>query len=277
MQWRGGTAVITGGGGLLGRGMATTFAGKGMNVVVADLRLEAAEAVAEAVRACGAEALAVETQVADRASMAALAERAYGAFGQVNLLCNNAGGQHLSAFLELTPFIWDKVLGGNLYGVIHGVEAFLPRMIAQGGAPGARHIVNTASTSGVGLADMRAQGIPYVTAKFAVVGFTEGVRPIAAEHGIGMSVLCPGMTVAEPDKPMEHKMKASEWYQDNLLGPLDVAREVVCAVDENRMHIFPHRASRGEVDERHRRLLESFEQAARTSPPMRAGAKTPTP
>jgi NAD(P)-dependent dehydrogenase (short-subunit alcohol dehydrogenase family) len=264
---KGSVAVITGGGGLLGRGMALTFAEAGMDVVVADIRLDAARSVAAEVEARGRRGLAVETDVSNPASVTALAEAAYGAFGKVNLVCNNAGGALLKPVWAYSLDDWNRMIGSNLMGVIHGVHEFLPRMMKQDGP---RHIVNTASMSGVGLASLRELNAIYVTCKFAVVGLTETLRPSIAAHGIGASVLCPGMTVAEPSKPMEFRMPSAEWYKDNLLDNFDVGREVLRAVEENRLHIFPHREGLGEVEARHELLMESFRQAAATAPPLGA-------
>lgn len=259
-DWTGRVAVITGGGGLLGRGMARVFAEAGMDVVAADLRLEAAESVAEEVRGLGRQALAVEVNVADPASMEALAESAYAEFGKVNVLCNNAGAAVLKPYPELTLDDWTKVLGANLMGVIHGVHAFLPRLIAQADR-GPRHIVNTSSMSGVGLANLRQLNVPYVTTKFAVVGLTEALNPILVEHGIHAAVLCPGMTVADPSQPMTYRMPSAEWYKDNLLGPLDVGREVLASLEEKRLYVFPHEAGLDEVIQRHEGVVEGFRQA----------------
>ena len=143
--------------------------------------------------------------------------------------------------------------------------AFLPRLLAQGGE---RHIVNTSSMSGVGRADLRALNAPYVTAKFAVVGLSEVMAPSLAEHGIDVSVLCPGFAVADPESWTSFPMPSAAWYEHNLLGADDVATEVVHGIRERRLHIFPHRAGRGEVEGRHARLIEGFDQAARTSRPL---------
>jgi NAD(P)-dependent dehydrogenase (short-subunit alcohol dehydrogenase family) len=257
-------AVITGGGGLLGRGMALAFAGEGMNVVVADLDEDRARATADEVEALGVRALAVRTDVTDRASFAALADHAYAEFGAVHILCNNAGTAVLKRFEDLNFDDWDRVLAVQLGGVVNGVQAFLPRLIEQGGQ---RHIVNTSSMSGVGRADLRVFNAPYVTAKFAVVGLTEVMAPALAEHGIGVSVLCPGYTVPDPAAVTTFPMPSAAWYEHNLLGTDAVAQEVLHGIREGRLHIFPHRAGLGEVVGRHERLLEGFEQAARTSPP----------
>lgn len=256
-------AVITGGGGLLGRGMAIAFAREGMDIVLADLNEEAANKVADEIRALGRNVLVVGVDVTDPAAVESLADQAYAAFGQTNVLCNNTGKAILRPFEELTLDDWQLGLGANLMGVIHGVHAFLPRMIAQ---EGDAHIVNTSSMSGVGRADLRHENATYVTSKFAVVGLTESMAPALEKYGIGVSVLCPGMTVADPTQPLAYKMPSAEWYRDNLLGPEDIALEVICGIRENRLHIFPHRAGLGEVEGRHVRILEGFRQAASTSP-----------
>jgi NAD(P)-dependent dehydrogenase (short-subunit alcohol dehydrogenase family) len=263
-----GCVVITGGGGLLGRGLALAFARRGAAVVVADVNTEAAEAVAaEAAAVPGARAaLAVTADVTDRASMDALADAACDAFGAVRVLCNNAGLAVLRPFPELTEQDWDRVLGVQLRGVLNGTYAFLPRLIAD---PERSHIVNTSSMSGVGRADLRLTNAPYVTAKFAVAGLSEVMRPALAEHNIGVSVLCPGFTRADPDSVTFFPLPSAGWYRDNLLSPDEVARETIAGIMEDRLHIFPHRAGRQEVLDRHDLLLRGFDQAERTSPPLK--------
>ncbi len=266
-DFEGRCAVITGGGGLLGRGLATVFARAGMNIVVADIDEEAAAVTAAEVEAIGTRAVAVKTDVTEPDSVESLADRAYEQFGAVHVLCNNAGAAVLKPFVELTRADWERVLSIQWGGVLNGILAFLPRLLVQGGD---RHIVNTSSMSGVGLADLRLLNAPYVTAKFAVVGLTEVMAPSLAEHGIGVSVLCPGYTVSDPAK-VTFAMPSAAWYEHNLLTAEPVAREVLSGIREGRLHIFPHRAGRGEVEGRHLRLLEGFDQAAHTSPPLDQG------
>jgi NAD(P)-dependent dehydrogenase (short-subunit alcohol dehydrogenase family) len=267
-----GCVVITGGGGRIGRGLALAFARRGAAVVVADLNAAAAEAVAAQVAAVpGARARPVAADVSDRASMDALAATACDAFGEVRVLCNNAGLAVLGPFAELTQQDWDRVLGVQLHGVLNGTYAFLPRLIAQ---PGRSHIVNTSSMSGLGRADLRLANAPYVTAKFAVTGLSELMRPALAEHGIGVSVLCPGFTRDDPDSVTSFPMPSADWYRDNLLSPDQVAQETIAGILENRLHIFPHRAGRQEVIDRHQLLLAGFEAAEATSPPLGQPART---
>jgi NAD(P)-dependent dehydrogenase (short-subunit alcohol dehydrogenase family) len=259
------TAVVTGGGGLLGRGLAIVFARNGMNVVVADIDEHAAEVTAEAVERLGRRGIAVRTDVADPASVELLAERAYEELGAVHVLCNSAGAKVRKPFVELTREDWQRVMSVQWEGTLNGILAFLPRLIEQGGA---RWIVNTASMAGVGRGDMRLRIAPYVAAKFAVVGMSEVMAPALAEHGIGVSILCPGLTVADPSATRRYSTPAGEAYGRNLLGPEQVAQEVVHALRERRLYVFPHRSGRAEVEARHGLLLEGFRQAERTSPPL---------
>ncbi|MBV9510985.1 MAG: SDR family NAD(P)-dependent oxidoreductase [Caulobacteraceae bacterium] len=267
-DFQGKVAVITGAAGLLGRSLAEVLAGLGVSIVAADINEDQLIEIRKAVEARGSEALCVPTDVSDPHGMEALADAAYERFGQVNLLCLNAGLAVLKPFEELTREDWTKVLSVQFGGVLNGVLAFLPRLIRQGGD---RHIVNTSSMSGVGRADLRLLNAPYVTAKFAVVGLTEVMAPALAPHGIGVSVLCPGMTVSEPEASratMPWRMPSAAWYQDNLLSGGQVAQEVVHGIRERRLYIFPHRLGRGEVEGRHAALMEGFAQAERTSPSL---------
>ena len=262
-----GCVVITGAGGLLGRAMAVAFAREGRDIVLADIDRGKLAASAEAVERTGRAALPVVTDVTDADAMEALAERAYARFDRVDRLCLNAGCVVLKSFAQLTRADWDRVLGVQWQGVLNGVLSFLPRLIAQDGD---RHVLIVSSMSGVGRADLRQINAPYVVAKFACVGLAETMAPAMQEHGIGVSVLCPGMTVADPTaaKSASWPTRSAEWYRDNLLDADEVAAEVITGIAEKRFYIFPHRAGRQEVVDRHQRLMEGFDQAERTSPAM---------
>jgi NAD(P)-dependent dehydrogenase (short-subunit alcohol dehydrogenase family) len=265
----GGCVVITGGGGLLGRAMALAFARRGINIVVSEMHSARADETVAAVRALGVEAEAVLTDVSDGTSMDRLAEAAYTRFGNVNILCLNAGAAVHKPIEELSREDWNTVFGVQFGGVLNGVLSFLKRMIAGSGE---RHILITASMSGVGRADWRLTNAPYVTAKFAAVGLGEVLAPGIKHYGIGVSLLCPGFTVADPSS-MRRKswpMPSAAWYQNNLLDAGQVAEEVIRGIDERRLYIFPHRAGRAEVVSRHARLIEGFDQAERTSAPVTA-------
>ena len=184
------TAVITGAGSGIGAALARRAANEGMNVVLADIQETQAREIATAIG--GDRALAVRCDVSDEASVAALADAAYARFGTVDLLCNNAGivpgGRHRKVW-EYGLGDWQWSLGVNLYGVVHGMRAFVPRMIAAG-RPG--HILNTASVAGVVSGSGSAC---YGAAKHAVVRATEALYAGLKEIGapIGVTMLCPGL------------------------------------------------------------------------------------
>jgi NAD(P)-dependent dehydrogenase (short-subunit alcohol dehydrogenase family) len=178
-------AVVTGGGSGIGRALTLALAREGAKVVVADVDEAAMERVAREARDHGAEAVTVRTDVTELAQVQALAERAWKTFGAVHVLCNNAGVAAWGGLEKATHRDWQWVLGVNLWGVIHGIEAFVPRMIA-GGQPG--HIVNTAYMAGL----IASQGLGvYNTSKYAVVGLSETLAKDLKPYGIGVSVLCP--------------------------------------------------------------------------------------
>lgn len=267
-------AVITGGAGLLGRGMALAFAEEGFDIALADIDAGRLEDVAAPLRAKGAQVLTHVTDVADPAAFDALRDAVMARFGRVNRLCLNAGTAVLKPFEELTRADWDKVLGVQFGGVLNGILSFLPGLIAQG-ERGAdvdrdRHVLIVSSMSGVGRADLRVLNAPYVVSKFATVGMAEVMAPAMERHGIGVSVLCPGMTVADPAamKGKEWPMPSAAWYEDNLLNAEQCAAEVIAGIREKRLHIFPHRAGRQEVLDRHARLMADFDSAEKTSPAM---------
>lgn len=185
-EFRGAVAVVTGAASGIGAGLAVALAREGAHLVLADV---AGTATTEArVREAGADAISVTADVADRASMEALAEAAYAAFGQVNLLCNNAGVVLFGPLAEVTESEWDWILSVNVKGVINGVAAFLPRMLGQDDE---RHILNTASGAGLVASGAMPLGA-YTTSKYAVVGFSESLRLELAPQGIGVTILCPG-------------------------------------------------------------------------------------
>jgi NAD(P)-dependent dehydrogenase (short-subunit alcohol dehydrogenase family) len=186
-EFAGRTAVITGAGSGFGREFARSAAARGMNLVLADIEADALAATAQEMTAAGARVLAEVVDVADGAAVARLAERAFGEFGAVHLLMNNAGVGSGGLLWENSERDWQWVLGVNLWGVIHGVRHFVPRMLA-GGQPG--HIVNTASVAG--LLTAPNMGV-YSVSKHAVVALTEtllhDLRLVRA--ALGVSLLCP--------------------------------------------------------------------------------------
>ena len=185
-DFKGKTAFITGGASGIGLGMARAFGREGMNVVLADIDIEAAKAAAAVLEAEQIKVHPVRVDVAERAAVREAALEAIAAFGKVHLVCNNAGVAGGGPIGTVPERDWDWVIDVNLKGVVYGVETFTP-LIQSHGEGG--HIVNTASIAGL----MSAPGAePYSASKYAVVGMSEGWAQQLAPLGVGMSVLCPG-------------------------------------------------------------------------------------
>ncbi len=182
-------AVVTGAASGIGRAMIERFAAQGMKVVLADVEEEALAKADAEVAATGAETLAKVTDVSSRASVDELAAAVTERFGGANVLCNNAGVSGGAGSLwDTTEKDWSWVLGVNLMGVVHGMQAFVPAMVASG-EPG--HVVNTSSVLGLATGG----GSIYGVTKHAVTRLSEGLwyDLRAANASVGVSVLCPGM------------------------------------------------------------------------------------
>jgi NAD(P)-dependent dehydrogenase (short-subunit alcohol dehydrogenase family) len=192
-------AVVTGAGSGIGRALALRAAGEGMRVVIADVEVGALEEAAAEVETAGAEVVVVPTDVSRSDQVDALARIAYERFGAVHLLCNNAGVFQAGISWQRSMADWEWVLGVNLWGVLHGIRSFVPRML-EGGDEG--HIVNTSSLAGL---ITGAYSAPYITSKFAVLALTECLAHDLRAHGapIGALVLVPGLV----DTKIAHSMR----------------------------------------------------------------------
>jgi NAD(P)-dependent dehydrogenase (short-subunit alcohol dehydrogenase family) len=243
----GGVAVVTGAGSGIGRATALKLARLGATVHVADISHEAAEAVVAEIEARGAAARAHHVDVTDPGAVEVLAEAVFSSDGGVDVLHNNAGIGHAGPVEEIPLEDWRRVVEVNLMGVIHGIHAFVPRMLAQGRPS---HIVNTASALGL------MPGIdlaPYATTKHAVVGLSESLNAELAGRGIGVTALCPGIisTAIVAESTMRGEIAASkqgtvDFYANRGASPDVVAEAVVTAIRKRRpiqpvpaSHVYP--------------------------------------
>jgi len=259
------TAVVTGGASGIGRALSLLFAREGAHVVVADLdEAGMAETVAGVSRA-GRRGLAVKTDVSRLADVEALAERAFGEFGAVHVVCNNAGVALWGGLESVTHKDWEWAMGVNLWGVIHGVEAFVPRMVA-GKQPG--HVVNTASMAGL----IASQGLGiYNTTKYAVVGLSETLQKDLRGYDIGVSVLCPmgvhtQIRQSDRNRPVALRNEAGErdGRAVELIGrylpPEHVAERVLRAIYANRLYVITHEEGLTPLKRRFERMAQAIEE-----------------
>jgi NAD(P)-dependent dehydrogenase (short-subunit alcohol dehydrogenase family) len=239
-------AVITGGASGIGRAIATALVLRGDTVVVADLDEKGAEKVAARLSERGtAEAAALD--VTDAGRVAALYRDIADRHGRLDLVFNNAGIAVGGRTDELTLDHWNKTLDVNLRGVIHGVHAAYPILLAQGHG----HILNTASLAGLVPAPLM---LPYTTTKHAVVGMSLALRAEAAAHGVRVSAICPGfvdtplLDNANPDLPATeagtHAREAALKVQRRLYTPQALARDVLRGVERNQALIVAPASAR---------------------------------
>jgi NAD(P)-dependent dehydrogenase (short-subunit alcohol dehydrogenase family) len=241
--------------------MAEAFAAEGARVVLADIEVEPLVEAGQALEKAGAEILCVPTDVTKPEAVVELADAAESRFGSTHIICNNAGVAPIAPILDTTLEDWRWVFEVNLFGVVHGIQAFAPRLVAQGEG----HIVNTASSGGL----ITVPGFgAYVATKHAVVGLSETLFQELSGTGVGVSVLCPGLIAtkifeSERNRPSDGgpsdygAIGAGARKSINEVGtsPADVASKVIEAIKEDRMHILPNPEIIPVVEERFRRIL----------------------
>ena len=252
-EFRGKTAVVTGAGSGIGRALCLGFAAEGMNVAMADVDADTLGEAAATV-STGSPSVEVMTcicDVSDRKAVDGLADSVFDRWGQVDVLCNNAG-------VFVGGLIWDRpeadfdfVFGANLWGILNGIRSFVPRMIAQGTEG---HVVNTSSVAGLFGAPFEA---PYAISKFAAFAATESLAHDLQSAGssIKASVLCPGMittNIVTSDRLRPHGLvtdltEDQKFVTDYLAGavaggmdPAQVATTVIAAIRAEQFLILTH-------------------------------------
>ena len=257
-DFAGRVAVVTGAASGMGLAFAHRFAEEGMDVVLADIESEPLAMAEAAISGKGVRALAVRTDVMAEDAVNRLADAAFTTFGNVHVLCNNAGVAASAATLRARAWEgpisdWHWTIGVNLMGVVYGVRAFVPRMLEHGDEG---HIVNTAS-----LAGLLTGANPYNVSKHGVVCLTEGLYKDFKDVGakLSASVLCPGLIRtsildAERNRPPEFgpatdatslRPEVRDWAEGFSaalqagIEPEEVARQVYEAIRDDHFYIIP--------------------------------------
>jgi NAD(P)-dependent dehydrogenase (short-subunit alcohol dehydrogenase family) len=253
MNIEGKTAFVTGAGSGIGAGIAEALVESGARVVLADINVD--WAISEAAR-IGGETFAVEIDVASPESWSSAKAKAQSHFGQVDILCNNAGVATPRMPLEDVPDeMFEHVMAINVAGVFNGIKAFVPEMKARR----CGHIVNTSSVNGL---------IPfgsfttYSASKFAVTGLSEGLRQELEPFDVGVSILYPGLTKSRMSMSQEDGVGTSSEMLALMMEPIWLGRAVVKAIVENRLHLITHPDHLPTLEERLAELSDAFGEPA---------------
>ncbi len=270
------TAFVTGGASGIGLALGRAFAQAGMKVMLADIETDALAAAVKSLRDLGPDTRGVICDVADPDSVEHAAKASWQAFGNVHVVCNNAGVAAGGGVDNISLDNWRWVLDVNLMGVLHGVRTFLPH-IRDHGEGG--HIVNTASMAGM----INGMGFsPYSASKFAVVSMSEGLAAQLEPLGIGVSVLCPGFVrtgigesgrnrpqrygptpTLDPASPAAAIVAEIGRRLQTGLDPAAVAARVLAAIRNDELYVFTHPEMRDEVDRRFAAIQAAMDKAAR--------------
>jgi NAD(P)-dependent dehydrogenase (short-subunit alcohol dehydrogenase family) len=270
------TAFVTGGASGIGLALGRAFAEAGMQVMLADIETEALAAAVKSLHNFGPDVRGVTCDVSDPGSVERAAAASYEAFGNVHVVCNNAGVAGGSGVDDISLDDWRWVLDVNLMGVLHGVHTFLPHIRAHGEGG---HFVNTASMAGM----VSGLGFgPYSASKFAVVTMSEGLAMHLQPLGIGVSVLCPGWVRTRINESgrnrserygPERTPKPGTWGSEIAahvaernqtgLDPSDVAARVLSAIRTDELYVFTHPEMRVAAEERFAAILAAMDKAGR--------------
>jgi NAD(P)-dependent dehydrogenase (short-subunit alcohol dehydrogenase family) len=272
-DFSGKVAVITGAADGIGRALAETFAAAGARLVLADVDRPKVEGVGLGLARRGTEVLTASTDVSDRDQVLSLRDAALARFGTVHVLCNNAGvmGPAGDPLWELPTGEWERVLAVNFWGVLHGVQAFLPAMLTAGSAG---HILNTASMQGVTSGPLIPE---YAVSKHAVVALSEALHAQLAARGapIGVTVLCPSAVRTELASREHVRLSGAGQDQPwavapgsggrqkwgSALPPTAVAAAALAGIQDDRLYVFTHSGSRARVQARLGPILDALDES----------------
>jgi len=266
-SFQGRAAVITGGASGIGFATAQEFARRGARLMLADINEAGLQEAVSTLRDEGVDVHGVVCDTRKLDDVVHLADEAFRVFGTVHVVFNNAGIAYAGLIADTSHDDWRFVIDVDLWGPIHGVEAFLPRLIAQ---QEDSHIIFTSSFAGlipnVGLG-------PYCVAKYGVVALAETLSREVRANGIGVSVLCPMivdtglMANSQAVRSSDYGPGSSDHPPQDLPSAAtdpevqaeDVARLTAEAILANRLYVIPHQASRGSIQRRFERIDRAFD------------------
>jgi NAD(P)-dependent dehydrogenase (short-subunit alcohol dehydrogenase family) len=260
-------AFITGGASGIGLSIAASLAKRGARIMLADLDAEKLQTAAQQISQHGAQVDTVICDVADLAQVQNAAKAAINRFGKVHIVANNAGVALGGMPGKIAPADWHWVVDINLMGVVHGAEVFTPILQSQGEGG---HFINTASMAG----HVASPGMgPYHATKFAVVGYSEGLKLELERFGIGVSVLCPAWVKTDIHKSALSKPSGAGSVDDPLfqsmtkvieagISPESVGEWTAQCVADNRFYIFTHPDFAEFIDARHARIKADYDACA---------------
>jgi NAD(P)-dependent dehydrogenase (short-subunit alcohol dehydrogenase family) len=268
-DFAGKVAVVTGAASGVGLGLSRTFVRAGMSVAMLDIRDNKLKTAAEQVRPLGqGRVITIEADVSKHDSVEQAAQKVEREFGKIHVVCNNAGVVVRGTPMEkIDDATWNWLLGVNLYGVIHGIQCFVPRIRAHGEGG---HIVNTASMAGLQVGDRQTGA--YAASKFAVVALSDALARDLRGTNIGVSVLTPAAVNTEI-------YTSSAEHRGNLGGPNpfaqtpsdiaggldpdDVGRRVLDGIRAGQFYLITHPETRAWLEKRHAGIMAAYDFADR--------------
>lgn len=276
-NFRGKTAVVTGGASGIGLALVQELAARGANVAVCDIKPAALDELAAQLDRAAVPALVADVDVSDRDAMFRFAERVLGRFKNVHLLFNNAGvGGEWGKFHTTSQATWPWCIDINVLGVVHGLDAFLARMVASGEVG---HIVNTASIAGL----VPGPGLgAYSPSKYAVVSLTEGLAIELKGTRVSASVFCPGFVDTElldsgrslaraprlrtNDAELMERRRSVRQQMRESMPASTAAKKVLAAIERGDLYILSHPEFRERFEKRVAKILAAFDQVAAEAP-----------
>lgn len=266
-HFAGKVAVVTGAASGIGLGLARTFIRAGMSVAMCDIRADKLEEAVKQVRPLGqGRVITVTADVSSADSVEAAAQKIESEFGKIHVVCNNAGvvvrGQLMEKIDDKT---WNWLLGANLYGVIHGIQSFVPRIRAHGEGG---HIINTASMGGLQVGN-RGTGA-YAASKFAVVALSEALAGDLKDTNIGVSVLAPAAVATELYTSSAAHRETGKIGGENQftqtpdeiaagMHPDEAGRRVLDGIKAGQFYLITHPETRPWLEARHKRIMAAYD------------------